>query len=423
MVLPLLSLLALLQSADWPRFRGPTGDGVAPAGADPAVEWSETKNVAWKTPLPGRGRSSPVVLGGRVFVTTAVEEGLQRKKVGPDDLQFADRVELGAVCLDASSGTILWRTNLRTVEQPDPVHWLNSWATPTPAVEPGRLLCDFGGFGTWCLDPETGKTLWEKRLPLDHQVGPGSSPALQGGLLFLVRDGRDAQYVAALDAKTGETVWKTERPPIQVSTPNLKKSFSTPVLIESGGRAELIAIAPHWAVAYEPATGKEIWRLRHGDGFSIGTAPVFGNGMVYLGTGFGKANLLAVRAGGTGDVTGTHLAWRVQKGVPGISSPLLVGNHLYWNSDDGVATCVDAATGELRWQERLGQQHVASPVSAGGRVYFFGREGKTTVVKPGDAFERLGENKIDGVVSATPAISGKAVFLRTDTHLYRIEAR
>jgi outer membrane protein assembly factor BamB len=419
----ILLVAALAQSPDWPGFRGPTGDGIAPAAADPPVEWSEARNVAWKTPVPGRGRSSPVVLGGRLFLTTALEEGLQRRKVGPDDLQFARRVGLGAVCLDASTGTILWQVSLRSIDEPDPVHWLNSWATPTPVVEPGRLFCEFGGFGTWCLDPETGKTLWEKRLPLDHQVGPGSSPALGGGLLFLVRDGRDAQYVTALDAKTGQTVWKTDRPPIQVQTPNLKKSFSTPLLVDREGHTELLAIAPHWAVAYEPATGREIWRLRHGDGFSIGTAPVFGNGMVYLGTGFGKANLLAVRDGGTGDVTATHLAWRVQKGVPGISSPLLAGGLLYWTSDDGVATCAEAGTGQTQWQERLGQPHVASPILAGGRVYFFGREGKTTVVKPGGAFERLSENTLEGIVSGTPAVSGKALFLRTDTHLYRIESR
>ncbi|HXX93277.1 MAG TPA: PQQ-binding-like beta-propeller repeat protein, partial [Planctomycetota bacterium] len=317
MAIALLGILCWVQTTDWTAFRGPTGDGIAPDGAQPPTEWSETRNVTWKTPVPGRGRSSPVVLGGRVFVTTALEEGLERRKVGPDDLQFARRVDLGAVCLDGRTGTLLWQARLRSVEGPDPVHWLNSWATPTPAVEPGRLHCDFGGYGTWCLDPETGKILWERRLPLDHQVGPGSSPALSEGLLFLIRDGRDAQYVTALDARTGETIWKTDRPPIQVTSPNLKKSFSTPLLVESGAQRQLIAVAPHWAVAYEPSTGREIWRLRHGDGFSIGTAPVSGNGLLYLGTGFGKANLLAVRPDGAGDVTATHLVWRIQKAVPG----------------------------------------------------------------------------------------------------------
>jgi outer membrane protein assembly factor BamB len=364
-----------------------------------------------------------VVFRGRVYLTSALEEGLERRKVGSDDLQFARRVELAALCLDGATGAILWRTPLRGVDDPDPVHWLNSWATPTPVVEPGRLHCDFGGFGTWCLDPESGKILWERRLALDPQVGPGSSPALQGRLLFLIRDGRDAQYVAALDTQTGRTVWTADRPPIQVSSSNLKKSFSTPLLIEAGGRPELVAVAAHWAVAYDPATGRELWRLRHGEGFSIGTAPVFGNGMIYLGTGFGRAHLLAVRAGGTGDVTATHLAWRVQKGVPGISSPLLAGDLIFFTSDDGVASCVEAASGRLRWQERLGQPHVASPLLAGGRLYFFGREGKTTVVSPAGTFERLSENVIEGIVSGTPAVSGSALFLRTDTHLYRIEGR
>lgn len=422
MALSLVALIALVQGSDgWTGFRGPTGDGVAPAHADPPVEWSDAKNVAWKTALPGRGRSSPVVLGGRLYLTTAVEKGLKRARIGPDDMQTAEQVALGALCVDRATGKILWEVTLRVVDRPDPVHWLNSWATPTPVVQADRLYGDFGTFGTWCLETGSGRTVWEKRLPLDHQVGPGSSPAIHEGLLFLVRDGRDAQYVAALDAKTGETAWKTDRPALQTSSPNLKKSFSSPVVIRAGGRAQLVAVGPHWAVSYEPATGKEIWRLRHGEGFSIGTVPVSGGGTVYLGTGCHKANLLAVRADGAGDVTATHVAWRVSKGVPAISSPLLADGRLYWNSDDGIATCADAATGEVRWQERLGEQHLASPILAGGRIYFFGREGKTTVVKAGGTFEKLAENRIEGIVSATPAVDGKALLVRTDTHLYRLE--
>jgi len=420
----LLAVLVFAQgAADWPGFRGPAGDGVAAKDANPPVEWSESKNVLWKTELPARGRSSPVILGDRVFVTGARESGVKRAKIGPDDMQTAEQIVLTVACLDRASGKVIWNAVLREIDKPDPVHWLNSWATPTPALEPGRLFCEFGGFGTWCLDPESGKILWEKRIPMDAQVGPASSPVLWRDLLLLVRDGREAQYVAALDKKSGEIVWKTARPPVQVNNANSKKSFSSPLVIEAGGRTQVVAIGPHWLVAYDPATGKELWKLRHGDGYSIGSVPVFGQGTLYVGTGCSRPNLISVKPDGEGDVTSTAINWRVTKGIPMISSPLLGGDDLYWVSDDGVATCAESKTGAVRWQSRLGEGHLASPMYAGGRVYFFGKEGKTTVVKPGAAFERLAENQVEGVVIATPAVAGKSLYLRTDTHLYRLESR
>ena len=407
-------ILLLLALQDWSSFRGPNQGH---AQADPPVEWSETKHVAWKTAVPGRGRSSPVLLGGKLFVTRAIERGIVRKKIGPDDMQTAEHVALGAACLDAATGKAVWDVALREVQNPDPVHWFNSWATPTPAVEPGRLYVDFGGMGTWCLDTETGKVIWEKTLPMDHQVGPGSSLLLHEKKLILVRDGRQEQGVLALDAATGETLWKTPRPPIEASGGNAKKSFSTPIL--AGGR--IVATGPHWIAAYEPSTGKEVWRLKHGPGFSIGSVPVADGGTVYFSTGCMRPNLLAVKADGAGDVTATHLLWRSQKGIPVMSSPLLSGGRLYYVSDEGIATAAEAATGSALWQERLGEGHLASPILAAGRVYFFGREGKSTVYKASATAERLAENKLDGVLIASPAAAGKALFIRTDTHIYRME--
>jgi hypothetical protein len=303
------------------------------------------------------------------------------------------------------------------------VHWLNSWATPTPVAEAGRVYCDFGTFGTACLDTETGKTIWSKRIPLDHQVGPGSSPILSGDLLILVRDGRDAQYVTALDKKTGEQVWKTDRPPLQASSNNVKKSFSTPLVIQHDGKAQLFSMGPHWAVAYEPATGKELWRLKHGAGFSIGTRPIFGHGLLFAGTGCMKAQLLAIQPDGQGDVTGKKVAWSTPRQVPVMSSPILVGDDIYWVSDSGAACCVDAKTGKDLWQQPLGGSHLASPLLAAGRLYFCGQDGKTTVIKPGKAFERIAENTLDGNVTATPAAVGRALFLRTDSHMCRLETK
>ncbi len=403
----------------WPQFRGPRGDGTSTATNVP-LTWSETNNLAWKASLPGRGRSSPVVLEDRIWLTTAIEQGVQRTRIGPDDMQTAEHVSLHALCLDRGDGHILWQTMLFDVDKPDPVHWLNSWATPTPVIEPGRLYCDFGTFGTACLDSETGQVIWQTRLPLDHQVGPGSSPVLYRSRLILVRDGRDAQYVTALDKTTGKAVWKTDRPPLQASSPNLKKSFSTPLLIEAAGRTQLVSTGPQWVVAYDPATGSEIWRVRHGQGFSIGTCPAFADGLVFIGTGCMKAQLLAISVDGQDDVTDKAVRWKSLRQIPVMSSPVLAGGDLYWVSDEGMATCADPQTGDIHWQERLGEPHLASPLAVEGRVYFFGQAGRTTVIQAGRQFARLAENRLDGTVIATPAVADNALFLRTDTHLYRI---
>ena len=406
-------------ATDWPQFRGPRGNGECAAKNVP-VAWSETNNLAWRVAVPGRGRSSPVVLGDRIWLTLAVEKGVVRKRIGGDDMQTAEHVSLQAVCLDRGDGKIVWRTSLFDLDNPDPVHWLNSWATPTPVVERERLYCDFGTFGTACLNAKSGEVVWKTRLPLDHQVGPGSSPVLYQHLLVLVRDGRDAQYVAALDKRTGKEVWKTNRPPITASSGNLKKSFATPLLVNAGGRTQMISPGAQWLVSYEPSTGREFWRVRHGEGFSIGSCPVFRDGMVFFSTGCMRPQLWAVRADGAGDVTATHVAWKTTRQVPVMSSPVLAGEEIYWVSDDGMANCSDAQSGEVHWQERLGGKHYASPLLAGGRIYFFGNDGKSTLIKAGKQFEKLAENQIEGQVTATPAIVDGTIFLRTDMHLYRI---
>jgi len=404
---------------NWPQFRGPRGDGTSLATSVP-LTWSETNNIAWKVAVPGRGRSSPVVLGDRIWLTLAVEQGVQRKTISGDDMQTAEHVSLEVVCLDAADGRLLWRTLLFEVDNPDPVHWLNSWATPTPVIEPGRLYCDFGTFGTACLDAKSGEIVWKTRLPLDHQVGPGSSPLLYQDLLVLVRDGRDAQYITALDKTTGKAVWKTDRPPIETKSGNLKKCFVTPLLLKVGGKPQLISPCAHWVAAYEPATGREIWRARHGNGFSIGSCPVFENGTVIFSTGCMKPEFQAFRADGEGDVTTNRFAWKSTRQVPVMCSPVLSGDELFWISDDGIASCGDPRTGAVHWQERLGGKHFASPLLAEGRVYFFGKDGRSTVVKAGKQFEKFAENLLDGQVTATPAIVDRAIFLRTDSHLYRI---
>ena len=405
---------------DWPQFRGPHGDGTSAARNVP-LTWSESNNIAWKVAVPGRGRSSPVVIGDRVWLTTALEQGVIRTNIKSDDMQTAEHVTLQAVGLDAKQGKELWRTTLFEVDKPAPVHWFNSWATPSPVIEKGQLYCDFGTFGTACLDARDGKILWQTCLPLDHQVGPGSSPVLWRDLLVLVRDGRDAQYVAVLDKQTGRTVWKTDRPPIDTSNRDLKKCFTTPLLIASGKGTQLLSPGARWVVSYDPDTGKELWRQRHGEGFSIGSCPVFSHGLAIFSTGCMRPQFLAVNIDGTGEIPATNVVWRITQQVPVMSSPVVSGEEMYWVSDDGMASCADPRTGEIYWQKRAGGRTFASPLYAEGRVYFFAQDGKTTVIRAGRQFEKLAENQLQGPVVATPAIVDGTIYLRTDTHLYRIQ--
>ena len=256
---------------------------------------------------------------------------------------------------------------------------------------------------------------------MDHQVGPGSSPLVYKDLLILVRDGCDQQYITALDKRTGETVWKTNRPPINATYLPYRKAFSTPLVVEAAGQEQVIIPGAQWVVAYEPATGKPIWRADYQRGFSTAPRPVFGHGMVYICTGFASQQLWAIRLDGRDDVTDSHVAWKATSQIPKRSSPLLVGKEIYLVSDTGVGSCFDALSGEIRWQERISGNYSASPTYVDGRIYFCSQEGKTTVLQPGTQFLKLAESHIDGRIMASPAVVGRAFLLRTDTHLYRIE--
>jgi outer membrane protein assembly factor BamB len=415
-------------AADWPQFRGPTGDGIS-EGTGLPVTWSETENIRWKVGIPGLGRSSPIVQGDRIWMTTAIKTRTADGKAPADAAEgtkaeaapTAESLSLGVVCLDRASGTLLYHAEVLSSAKVEQIHPFNSYATPTPIIESDRLYADFGAYGTVCVDAATGRVLWKARLSVDHQLGPGSSPALCRDWLILVRDGIDAQYVAALDKRTGDQAWKTDRPPIEADGPAFKKSFSTPLVIEAGGPPQAVIPGPQWVVSYEPATGKEIWRVYHGKGYSIAPRPVYGHGMVYVCTGDFEPQLWAIRVDGKDDVSQTHVVWKVASRIPLMSSPILVSGELYVVSDNGVVSCLDALTGALVWQERIGGDFAASPVFADGRIYFFGRAGKTTIIRPGRTFVRVAENRLDGTVVASPAIAGGAFFIRTDTHLYCIQ--
>ncbi|MBX9625445.1 MAG: PQQ-binding-like beta-propeller repeat protein [Gemmataceae bacterium] len=421
LTLSAVTLAAGTPAADnWPAFRG-HGDAVSDAKLP--TEWSETKNVRWKTPVHGKGWSSPVVWGDRVWLTTADEKRTGKPQPVPGKGGLTSDVvgvTFYAVCVDLKSGKVVHDTALATDPDPAFVHDFNSYASPTPVVEEGRVYAHFGAHGTWCLDAGTGKSVWERRdLRCDHHRGPGSSPVLHGGLLILIFDGFDVQYVVALDKRTGETVWKKNRAiPYKTSDGDFKKAYATARVVEVGGKPQLVCPSAEQTVAYDPATGAELWRLTHG-GMNGSARPVAGHGLVYLTSGHTR-QLIAVRQGVSGEVPRDAVAWQAGKIVPTRSSLLLVGDLLFMVSDDGIASCLDAKTGKVHWSERLGGEYTASPVAAGGYVYFPNQSGKTTVVKAAKEYEPVAVNELAAGCMASPAVAGDALLLRTRTHLYSI---
>jgi outer membrane protein assembly factor BamB len=337
-------------------------------------------------------------------------------------LNLAKDASLRAICIDRTSGEVFYNIELLNSKNPIPVHSLNSYASPTPVLEKGRLYCHFGAMGTVALDTDTGKVIWRREFKINHSVGPGTSPIVWKNLLIIQCDGMDVQYVVAVDKETGKTVWKTKRSGKLSDTADFKKAFCTPIVVQQGDRPLLISPGADWVYGYDVRDGSEVWRIKYGKlGFSTVPRPVTGHGMAFICTSFMSSRLLAVRLDGKGDVTKSAVAWHFDKQVPKKSSLLLVGSELYMVSDNGVATCLDAKTGKLHWRQRLGGDFSASPLFADGRIYFLNQDGETTVVQPGTTFKKLATNKLAGAHMASPAVVGDAIYLRTDRALYRIE--
>jgi len=410
----------------WPQFRGPTGDGIV-VGQQPPVKFGEDKNLTWKIALPGKAWSSPVISAGTIWLTTAIEsqptdaERLELLRQTNNEekkfkqLAIAKSVALKVLAVDFATGKLQRTIDLVTVERPDAIHSLNSYASPTPVIDGEALYCHFGTFGTFCVNGSNGEILWQRTLPLQHAVGPGSSPLIHGERLILIQDGLERQYVTALDKRTGETMWETDRPPMDAPSGDQKKAYCTPILAtDSNGREQLLCMGSQWMVSYNLETGKEYWRLHHGKGFSVVPRPVYSDNHVYFSTGFGKPELWAARVDGDGDVSDTHVAWTAKKGIPAKPSPLLHDGLLYVVDDNGVASCFDQKDGNEIWKKRLGGKFSASPILAGGSLYFGNHEGEVFVIAPGEDGQIITTNQVNGQIMASPAVIDNALVLRTD---------
>ncbi len=380
---------------DWPQFRGPRGDGHAVV-EDVPISWSETENVRWKVPIDGLGWSSPVVAGRQIWMTTALDEGHS----------------LRAVCVDRESGALLHDVEVFAPEEPGPINGKNSHASPTPVLEDGRVYVHFGAHGTACLNDD-GQIVWKSEpWAYNHRHGPAGSPVLYGDLLIFSCDGTDVQFVVAVDKHTGEIRWQSDR--------EGPMAYCTPQLIQVDGRDQIFSPGGDQAVSYDPVTGEELWRFRY-TGYSVVPRPVFAHGLLFFSSGYNDPVLYAIRAGGEGDVTDTHLAWELARGAPNTPSPLVVGDELYIVSDKGVATCLDARSGEEHWKQRIGGNFSASPVFAAGRIYVQSEEGTTTVFSAGRTYDELAINQLEGRTFASLVPLDRSIYLRSDTHLYRIE--
>lgn len=395
-----LLLPLVLWTGDWSQFRGPNADAHA-EGAKTPLDWSDTKNVQWKVKVPGLGWSSPVVVGDQIFLTTAVTQG--------------EGLSLRALSLNANTGETVWDREIKAVAKAPSIHSKNSHASPTPIVDDGFVYVHFGALGMAKLSAADGKLIWLcEELDYPPMHGSGGSPVLYDGKLFIVCDGSKNPFVAAVDATTGKVAWKTPRSVVA----RINHSFGTATLASVDGRMQVIAPGPDHLAAYDPATGEELWKVL-ATGWSVVPQPTIGHGLVIYNHDYDNPELIAVRLGGKGDVTESHIAWRVKRGAPSTPSPLLVGDELYFVSDTGIASCVDAKTGKTYWMERIGGNFSSSPVYANGRVLIMNENGKATWLKPGKEFAVLGSNELPGRTFATPAFVGQAMYLRTDEQLYK----
>ena len=391
---------------NWPEFRGPNGDGVAPAISLP-TDLGDPANVSWEIPIHGRGLSSPVIWGEQIWLTSATEDG--KKMFG--------------ICVDLETGKVIYDKLIYENESPRFRHPTNSYASCTPAIEAGRVYLHFGSYGTVCLDTSTGNTIWSRDdFECDHFRGPGSSPILYGDNLIVAYDGSDKQYVVALNKETGETAWKTDRN-LKYGTENgdWKKAYGTASVFDIKGKPTLIYPSAKATVAYNPSNGEPMWTVYH-DGMNASARPILTeDGLVILTNGMGRMD--AVNPQGTGDITKTNIDWTIRKNVTRRPSPILVDGNLFMFNDKGIASCVRAKDGEILWQKRIGETFAASPIFDGEHIFAFGEKGQVFAFQPGDTYQIIGETKLGDGFKASPAVAGDRLIVRSISKLYCLEGK
>lgn len=427
--LPAILASAVLLSnayANWPEFRGPNQDGHAPESAKLPTEWSEEKNVTWKTEIHGKGWCTPVIWGDQIWLTTATKDEEEIREKG---------VRQSVLCVDKNTGKILFDKELFYYPEPRPLsNTRNTYASPSSVIEEGRVYVHFGSYGTVCIDTKSFETLWVRDdLPCHHWRGPASSPVLYDDLIILTFDGADYQYTAALNKMTGETVWKQDRSTnfndlneegVPDREGDWRKAYNTPIFVELGGKTQMISPGAKAVWSYDPKTGEELWSL-HWEEHSTASRTVYSKELnhFFFNTGYGKAKVLAVKMDPhySGEIDPANISWTMTQRTPNRCSPVLVGDKLYVVADGGVASCIDAKTGVALWTERGGETFSGSLLYGSGNVYFFDEMGNCLIVKAGEEYDVVAENHLNTGMFASPAVDGNALILRTTTHLYRIE--
>ena len=403
-LIPLLFSTGIVQGQnEWPQFRGPTGQGIAEKAPK---SWSIEKGVAWMVAVKEEGWSSPVISDGTIVLTGSTGKG--------------DELRLHVLALDVKTGKRLWTKELFTPspEERQAKHAKNTFASSTPLIHEGTVYAHFGHMGTAALKLESGEVLWKEKLSYEPMHGGASSPIMADGKLIFSADGKENAMIFAREAKTGKIAWKTPR------TEKVKRkfSFSTPLLIDNHGRQEIISPASGMVGGYSPDDGKQLWKLSYDEGFSIVPRPVVMAGTVFVSTSFMKPQLLAISLeGAKGDITKSHLKWSVKKFMPKTPSFIATDGVLYVLDDTGSVSCIDAEDGKTKWKEKLVGNFSASPVLADGHLYCITEDGVFFLMKVSPKKgETLMELDLEQRSLASPAVVDGSLFIRTETHLWKI---
>lgn len=389
----------------WPEFRGPGKQGHSSAKNVP-TEWSDSKNLAWKIDVNLDGWASPVVSQENIILAGSREDG--------------DQLTLHVASFKLSDGSLNWET--KVFSPPASIvkqrHSKNSHASCTPILANGKIYTHFGHFGTCALELQTGKVLWKKIIDYKPVHGNGGSPALVDGLLIFSVDGAKDPAVYALDTASGDIAWRTTRH----SDASKKFSFSTPLVVEVNGQKQVISPGSGMVGAYAVKDGSLIWQVRYDQGYSVIPRPILHNNKLFIGTGYDKPNLLAIRlTDQTGDLTDTHIAWETNKSAPHTPSMIIVDGALYFISDKGILTCANPDTGEVHWTQRVRGNYSASPVAVGNHIYFVSESGKATIIEANSkTYTEVAMNDMEERTLASPAVLDNTLLIRTQEHLWKI---